>query len=87
MHLLGPLTPAERAMPRPPWAYGRGRLPVRFYRAPFLFPVNRHCQLPLTVHAHGHGALCGCGEGTVAGVALQWPAVVRTQSRKPAMGK
>lgn len=41
----------------------------------------------LTVHAHGHGALHGYGDGAVASVALKRPAVVRAQSSKPAMDK
>lgn len=57
-----------------------------------LFYRHYHCRLAgvdqtLTVHTHGHGALYGPGEGTVAGVAFQWSAVVRTQSGKPATEK
>lgn len=101
MHLLRPLTPAERTSPRHPWAYSRGRLPARssafvrkgaFFFSFFVSRANCHCHfagvdLTLTVHTHGHGALDGHGEGTVAGVAFQWPAVVRTQRGKPATEK
>lgn len=100
MHLLGPLTPAERttspdtrgltaevAFPR-----GQARLCAK---APFFFSpsnrANRDCHFAdagqtLTVHTHGHGALHGPGEGAAAGVAFQWPPVVRTQSGNPATG-
>lgn len=100
MHLLRPLTLAERTTHRHPWAYGRGRLPARssaFVRkgAIFFFRQQRkncHCHfagvdLTLTLHTHGHGALYGHGERTVAGIAFQWPAVVRTQGGKPVMEK
>lgn len=100
MHLLGPLTPAERTTsPDTRGLTTEVAFPARssaFVReGAFFFPRQRERTATvtsqtrgqtLTVHTHGHGALHGPGEGAAAGVAFQRPPVVRTQSGNPATG-
>lgn len=62
MHRLRPLTPAERTMPRPPWAYGRGRLPAcssAFVRkGAFFFCQQRKKTATVTLQAWTSHSQC-----------------------------